>query len=60
MAGKKVKAKGTIKAFPNSKGKKPVKPKFKEFHGGLLTDKIVITVRKEKEKNKSQNNKSNK
>ena len=55
MAGKKVKVKGTIKSVPNSKGKNPVKPQYSSMHGGLLTDKIVMTVRREKAKKESQN-----
>lgn len=58
MAGKKVKVKGTIKSVPNSKGKKPVNPRFSSGKGGLLTESIVINVKKNKGKNKVNKNKS--
>lgn len=43
--------KGVVKATPSFK-KEPIKPKYSDMRGGLLTDKIIITVKKEKEKNK--------
>lgn len=46
---KKTTVKGTVKVVPSSKGKKPIKPKFSSGKGGLLTEKIVVTVRREKE-----------
>ena len=58
MAGEKVKVKGTIKSVPNSKGKKPVKPQFRNMSRGLLTDKIIVTVKKDKKDDKSNNAKS--
>lgn len=60
MAGKtKIQVKGKIKSYPSNK-KKPIKPKFRELHGGLLTDKIIVTVKKEKAKNESNNKEDNK
>lgn len=53
---KKITVKGTVKVVPSSKGKKPIKPKFNGVKGGLLTEKIAMTVRREKE---AQANKSN-
>lgn len=44
MAGKKVKVKGTIKSVPKSKIKKAIRP-----NSGLLTEKIAIKVKQQKE-----------
>lgn len=41
--------KGVVKATPSSK-KEPIKPKFSSGYGGLLTEKIIITVNKNKDK----------
>lgn len=44
-----VSTKGVVKATPTSK-KEPGKPKFSSGYGGLLTEKIIITVNKNKDK----------
>lgn len=50
MAGKtKIQVRGKIKSSPSNK-KKPVNPRFSSGKGGLLTEKIVMTVKKKKEK----------
>lgn len=50
MVGKtKIQVKGKIKSSPYNK-KKPVNPRFSSGKGGLLTEKIVMTVKKKKEK----------
>ena len=49
----KIRIKGVVKTTPSSSTKrKVVKPKFHKGSAGLLTDKIIVTVKKEKSKEK--------
>lgn len=48
MAGKKVQAKGTIKVVPKAKVKRALRPS-----SGLLTEKISVKVKKQKENEQS-------